>query len=190
MANYFVNSACATPTSPYSTAATAALSLSSLLTDVALALDDIIWMKSDSVTIESSTASVTLSSEGATYEKPLIVFSTADWVDTPASIDVGAKLTTTGAYSLWIVGSWLFYGVIFEPTASGTAGSNSTTIVGQGVNGPHCQTFNLCKFIGKNNTNSNPLQIGTSSGSGNDSTFTRFNDSSVFFANVVARIQV
>jgi len=175
MANKFLNSAGGN-VSPYETSADAATTLSGLLLNATVALDEIIWAKNDSITVESSSAYVVLTSEGATYSHPLRVLCAGDWDDSPSTLSIGSKITTTGNYSISIVGAWLFYGITFNPTYSGSGGTGSVTNICNGVSGPHTQFFNNCTFVGFNSSASKYMSLGSAIASGTDPCYARFDN--------------
>jgi hypothetical protein len=164
MANRFLNSAGAAPLTPFETSASAATTLTSLLTGATVANDEIIWIKSDSVTVESTTAALTLTSEGAaSYGHPLQVISTDDWDDSPTSMSGGAAITVTG-FNLYLVGAWRFSGITFNAQAITTA---------YGSAGPHYQVFDGCEF---QTNGTSYMTLGPAQSSNNDNVYCQYND--------------
>lgn len=189
MADRFLNSG-GGGVAPYETSANAATTLVGLLAGATVAQDEIIWVKSDSVSVESSSAATILTSEGSTYSHPLKVISTDNWDDFPNTLAVGAKITTMGNFRIDIVGSWYFKGVSFAAGQGGTPGGNCTVNFAAASNGPHCQVFDNCAVIGPAGSSIALMSLGPVPVATNDPSVTIWADLAINVGNISSKIVV
>lgn len=186
MADRFLDSAGGN-VAPYETTASAATTLSGLLAVENVAQGDIIWVKNDSIILESSSAAVVWTAENATPAAPMQIISASDWSAAPTAIQAGAIVAASGNYTFTVNGNFHFSGIFFKIGLT-SPGQNSFVGIGSSVNGPHYQIYDNCEFWSPNISPSTIMSLGASGNASTDNTASIFNNAGLNLANVSGKI--
>lgn len=151
---------------PYETPGTSATTLTGLIAGTTVAVDEVIWVKSDH--IEAYVANTTISPPAAaTVASPQRLLCTSDWADTtPSTINSGAEIQTNGNYQIVFSKAWYLDGITFNPGGGGSPGTGNKTIFGDSTGGSNIVADNClfkCGYTGATGIDILWLMVGSGS---------------------------